>query len=64
MNDTELREFLKTQHKFYAGGLVKQSRFSSVLIRHEAGLIKPKTWEKFLNDLKFVKINGLWEKQL
>lgn len=61
MNDEEVVLDLRSKVKpyEYVDG-VSQSYFSSVLIRHDAGLLKPKTFIKFLNRFGYLKKDGVW----
>jgi len=51
MKEEQIIAQLKKLQKPYAG-IMLQSTFSSTIIRYEAGLLKPKTWQKFLEKMK------------
>lgn len=61
MNDEQVVLDLRSKVKpyEYVKG-VSQSYFSNVLTRHEAGLLKPKTFVKFLNRFGYLKVDGMW----
>jgi hypothetical protein len=62
MNEQEVIKELRSQVKPYMQINMPQSQFSNTLVRHEAGLLKPKTLCKFLEKFGYRKENGLWFK--
>lgn len=51
MDEKQIISELKKLKKPYAG-IMLQSTFSSILIRYEAGLLKPNTLKSFLDKMK------------
>jgi hypothetical protein len=62
MNENDVIADMLTKVKPYIGTPVKQSSFSNTIIRHKAGLLKPATLFKFLNDMGYTKTSEGWIK--
>lgn len=62
MSEIELVNHLKKQIKPYQG-IMEQGTFSNILIRYNAGLLKPITLINFFNKLGYFQENGVWVKK-